>query len=118
VQSGDILIVSNDTNVITMVVPTLTVEARAGSHLILGQAPPRKLLEITLDHKSFPYEGRYIRQTWSDITGTYGLDLGEIVLWPGDYGSVSFTDSEGNTITTLFSVNFTLYYPLMLKDKP
>lgn len=119
VQSGDILIVSNDSDTITMVVPTLTVEANAGSRLILGQALPRKLLEITLDHKGFPYGGKYIRQTWSDITGTYGLDLGEIVLWPRDYGSVSFADSEGNTITALFSVsNFTLYYPLMLKDKP
>jgi len=118
VQSGDILIVSDSSYVITLVVPPLTVEAHAGSHLILGQAPPRKLLEITLEHKGFPYSGKYVRRTRSDVTGTYGLDLGELMLWPGDHGAVSFTDERGNTIATTFSIPyFSLYYPLMLKDE-
>lgn len=90
---------------ITVIVPTLTVQADLVADVLSGQAPPNAPLEVTW-RGGDGWDG--LGRTWvitSTESGTYALDLsGEVDVERGDRIEVAWTDENSNQIWRAYHI--------------
>ncbi|MDY7075357.1 MAG: hypothetical protein SXV54_00400 [Chloroflexota bacterium] len=89
---------------VTVAVPTLTVQADRAADVLSGQAPPGAPLEVTWTGGDDWDEGSHIWTVTPTVAGSYSLDLSDQVdLERGDRIEVAWTDENGNKVWVAYN---------------
>jgi hypothetical protein len=99
ITAGDTVEVSAEGVLITVTVPTLTVQADRAADVISGQAPPSVPLKVTWSNSDSWYWDYHTWTVTSTAAGAYTLNLsGEVDLERGNKLDVMYTNEDGHQI--------------------